>query len=916
MKRRNAPAILALAVAAAAAVAIRSLVRDPLTVAEIEERLRRAEALEREGNPESALALLEDAAESAREHGEASLTARALNRLGALHLVLGDTRPVRSFAEEALEAARLARDSPEESRALFNLGALQYSMGRMREAMGFFEDSAEAARRANDPSLEGRAELNIGKTALMVEDPERAERALERARSLSRERGDARDEAEATRVLGQLYSWRGENQKALELFEEVRTLLKPLGDHATEATLWNAIGQLHFDMGDTEKALEHYQKALELNQALRFRRREAATLLEVGRCQLDLGRHQESSASFERALALFRELENPMLEADALQELGRLSESLGDDAAALRYFEEAIELKVSVGDLRGRASVLDELGNLHRKLGSPERALEGFLEAGERSREAGDPLLESHALYRAATAYRDLGRLGEARAAVEDSIRLADTVRAKVASQGLRTSFSASVHERYSFYVDLLLQLHRERPGEGLDALAFQAAERVRARTLRESLKEAAARIRVGADPGLLEREGELRRVLNELAIERELVADEGERERLRREIDSLSAEYDRLQSTIRSRSPRYAALTAPEPSTLAEVQALLDGETRLLAYHLGKERSFLWSVTADDHSVHELLPGDDIEALARETYRSLKSPTGAEGLESSRLSRALLTPLTGLAEKRLVVVADGALSYVPFGALPPPTGGEAPLIASVEVVRLPAASLAAALRSQRAGRRFARWVAIAADPAYGNADLSIRPLPQSRREAARIAALAPAGAVEVVTGFAASREWVERTDFSPFRALHFAAHGILDDQRPELSGIVLSLLDEKGSRRDGFLRLHDIYNLSLPVDLVVLSACETGLGREVEGEGLIGLVRGFMYAGAPAVIASSWKVDDAATAELMTELYRGLFAGKPPVAALREAQLAVWKNPRFRSPYYWGAFELQGDWR
>lgn len=167
-----------------------------------------------------------------------------------------------------------------------------------------------------------------------------------------------------------------------------------------------------------------------------------------------------------------------------------------------------------------------------------------------------------------------------------------------------------------------------------------------------------------------------------------------------------------------------------------------------------------------------------------------------------------------------------------------------------------------------------------------------------------------------MVFGFDARREWVESTDFRPFRFFHIAAHGILDDERPELSGIALSLVDENGSPRDGFLRLHDIYNLSLPVDLVVLSACETGLGKDVRGEGLIGLVRGFMYAGAPAVIASSWKVDDRATAELMSELYRGLFQGFPPPSALRAAQIAVSRMPRFQHPYYWAAFELQGDWR
>ncbi|HEY7819326.1 MAG TPA: CHAT domain-containing protein, partial [Vicinamibacteria bacterium] len=331
----------------------------------------------------------------------------------------------------------------------------------------------------------------------------------------------------------------------------------------------------------------------------------------------------------------------------------------------------------------------------------------------------------------------------------------------------------------------------------------------------------------------------------------------------------------------------------------------------RFAAYHLGRERSFVWTATRDHYEVHELPGADVLDPLARQAYRVLKSPEAPDDSALRRLSRLLLEPLGSFEETRLVVVADGALSYVPFAALSDPRSEDSPLMRTVEIVRLPSASLARELRAQKAGRKFTRLAAIAADPAYGN---GFRRLSESRREAEQIAALGPPG-IEVVSGFAARREWVEASDFTGLRYLHFAVHGVVDDDRPDLSGIVLSLVDENGTPLDGFLRLHDITNLELPVDLVVLSACETGLGKEVKGEGLVGLVRGFMYAGAPAVIASSWKVDDAATAELMTELYRGLFAGKAPPAALREAQDKVSRIPRFRSPYYWAAFELQGDW-
>jgi CHAT domain-containing protein len=176
---------------------------------------------------------------------------------------------------------------------------------------------------------------------------------------------------------------------------------------------------------------------------------------------------------------------------------------------------------------------------------------------------------------------------------------------------------------------------------------------------------------------------------------------------------------------------------------------------------------------------------------------------------------------------------------------------------------------------------------------------------------------MAPRGESLLAVDFRASREVAMSNDIGAYRILHFATHGLLDDQHPELSGVVLSLVDEAGKPRDGFLRLNEIYNLRLRADLVVLSACQTGLGKEVRGEGLIGLTRGFMYAGARSVAASLWKVDDVATRELMKRFYGKMFkSGLKPAAALRAAQLEMSQTRQWQSPYYWAGFVLQGEWR
>jgi CHAT domain-containing protein len=194
---------------------------------------------------------------------------------------------------------------------------------------------------------------------------------------------------------------------------------------------------------------------------------------------------------------------------------------------------------------------------------------------------------------------------------------------------------------------------------------------------------------------------------------------------------------------------------------------------------------------------------------------------------------------------------------------------------------------------------------------------LAIPRLPFTRRESEQILALSPKTSALKATDFKASRATATSAELSQYRYLHFATHGLLDSERPGLSALALSLVNEQGEPQDGFLRAHEIYNLNLPAELVVLSACQTGLGKEIKGEGLVGLTRGFMYAGAARVVVSLWSVNDKATSELMTRFYRKMLKdGQRPAAALRAAQVEMRKQKQWQAPFYWAAFVLQGEWR
>jgi CHAT domain-containing protein len=276
-------------------------------------------------------------------------------------------------------------------------------------------------------------------------------------------------------------------------------------------------------------------------------------------------------------------------------------------------------------------------------------------------------------------------------------------------------------------------------------------------------------------------------------------------------------------------------------------------------------------------------------------------------------------------------------------------------LIVEHEVVNLPSASTIAVLRRELGGRQAAPLtVAALGDPVFSVDDprvnsarerrespasdssivtddvaralrdvgapetaVNLSPLPFTRQEATSIIKLIPQGQGLLALDFKANKTTATSPDLSQYRIVHFATHGLIDSLRPELSGIVLSLVDKQGKPQDGFLWLHEIYNLNLPAELIVLSSCRTGLGAEIKGEGLVGLTRGFMYAGAARLVASQWKVDDEATAELMERFYvKILKEGERPAAALRAAQIEMWRQKDWKSPFYWAAFAFQGEWR
>ncbi len=857
--------------------------------------------------------------------------------------------------EEALPLFRAVGDRRSESVTLNNIGLVYSDLGQKQKALEFYNQSLPLRREVGDKTGEAVTLNNIGAVYSNLGEKQKALEFYNQSLPLRRVVGDKTGEAVTLNNIGKVYDDLGQKQKALEFYNQSLPLRREVGDKTGEAVTLNNIGKVYDDLGEKQKALEYYNQSLPIFRVVGDKSGEASTLNNIGGLYSDLGEKQKALEYLNQSLPIFREVGNKKQEALTLNNIGGVYSDLGEQQKALERYNQSLSLSREVGDKAGEAAILNNIGGLYSDLGEKQKALLYLNQSLPLSRVVGNKTQEALTLYNIAYLEHDRGNLKDSLTNIEAAINIIEELRTKITTQQLRTSYFSTVQNYYKFYIDLLMRLHKTNPSLGYEAKALQASESARARSLLEILTEARADIRQGVDPKLVEQERSLQQQLGATEQSRVKLLNgqytNKQLDAIKQQIESILTQLQQVEAQIRATSPRYAALKYPQPLTLQQIQQqVLDDNTLLLEYSLGEERSYLWAVTKTSINSYELPKSSDIETAAKAYYQQLTSEQIPNSEVGMKLSQMLLAPVTNqLANKRLLVVSDGALQSIPFAALPIPASDSkevTPLLVQNEIVSLPSASTIAVLRNEVKGRSPAPKTLMAiADPVFTNKDERFKTsqpqtnnstsnptdvkrsasdigvildrLKYTRTEANTILSLVPEAQRTSAFDFAASRSTATNPDLAKYKIIHFATHGLLNNVNPELSGIVLSLFDDKGTDSDGFLRLADIFNLNLPAELVVLSACETGLGKDVKGEGLVGLTRGFMYAGAKGVVVSLWSVKDNATAELMKKFYQQMLdKGLNPVAALRAAQLEMWKTQQWKSPYYWAAFVVQGEWK
>lgn len=894
--------------------------------------VRIADALDRLGQGREGLVLLDRGIAIAAARSDTTVLIDLLNEAGQAHDHLNEpARAVESYARMRTVAVASGNRAMEGT-ALSNASSSWDQLGRRDSAITSLERALTIARDLRDSTREAAALNNVARLYQASGETERALAAYHRALDLTRAIPDLIGEMSVSSNLGGLYSYVGANDQAITYRQRALTLARQIGSRQAEATSLNNLAISYEDLGDTIRAIDFLHQALTL-----------------------------AAQATEREVA-----------ARANENLGRLLVHPSQRDTALRHLERALALWRDMGIRPGEATTLGELAFLHAAMGHRALAWSTYEQALTLMRQTGQRTFEARTLRHMAQLAEEEGDLARARALATENLALVERIRGDVGDRRLRTSFLTIAQSAYTTLVDILMRQHLQQPAAGHDRAALEIAERARARGLLDALADAHLDPSRGLDTALVTRERRLAIRVDSLAhaIRGRIVPGDKPPADLQHELDQVTSEHQAVRATIRTRNPDYVSLTA-EPLDAAGMQATLDSQTTLLVYFGTDAAMYRWVITRDAVQGSALLESGSIapavrrylELVAAKNHRvpgespyQWRTRLGRAARElpsvAMRLSRSLLGSVGGMLRERILIVGSGALQYLPFAALPVPAGAPGagqPLVLGHEVIGLPSMSTVAALRLLRAARpEPAGIVAVIADPVFAADDRRVDrrsvaplaatavvppawqaatrdmegdgPLPRlahARAEALAISALVAPDHQLLALDFDADVPLVTGERLRGFRILHFATHGFVNSAYPELSGVALSMVGRDGAVRDGYLRLQQIYGLRLPVDLVVLSACQTALGQDIRGEGLVGLTRGFMYAGASRVVASLWKVDDEATAELMRRFYlRLLGRGHPsPAAALRAAQTEMSRHPRWHDPYYWAGFTIQGDW-
>ncbi len=860
------------------------------------------------GHGQAALDGYRKAGERARRSGFPELEAWALSEMGFWSRKLANYDQAAGFYRQSLVLWERMGGAFEQASVLQGLGNVYQEKGDAASELQAFERALPLAVASGDIAQQALALAGIGTGHYEQFHPGEARENWEQALVLSRQAGDIRNEMLIEQNLASVFLNQGQFQTALELFNRVVVRVPASGAGWIRLNM----GNLYFELGNWEKALESYVLARAALAGVNPVNNEVSALIGIGRTRQRMGDPRAALGEYEKAQRLMPE------EPSVSYSIGLALLDLNDFRQALPSLERALALARQRKDRLRETSSLFALGTAHARLGQPALAAECLGQAIALGQEIEYTSVVALSLLRRAQLRRDQGLLAQALADATQALSIVESTRRNIAADRLRIGFSAARRTYYDLEMDLLMRLGRQ-------AEALNVSESARARGLLDLLAEGRIDVSQGLDPDLRRREEDLSDQISQIQGKLSNAAPGPARE-LRTEFQRLDGQREQLDLEIRARNKRYAQVRYPVPLTLPEIQSrLLDDRTVLLEYCLGESRSTLFVITRKGMSTYDLPPAKDLAQEVRRLRGALDREsllTRKDYLESAfQLYNELLAPAAQeLAGKsNLLIAPDADLYYIPFEALLTEPPGDRPfeelpyLLRRYSIAYVPSASVLAGLRGPRpAPPSTNRMRVVVFAPFALSRSKAFDRLKASEREASGIAGLYPGASLSLIGQDATEDAMTRNAAVSAASRLHFATHAKIDERYPENSALILAA--RSGRREDGLLQVPKIFNLKLSADLVVLSACQTALGQEVTGEGLVGLTRAFFYAGVPSLVVSLWNVTDGPTPDLMLEFYRDLDRQHEKAKALQTAKLAMIARGIYSHPSYWAPFILLGE--
>jgi CHAT domain-containing protein len=812
------------------------------------------------------------------------------------------------YNQAAAEFRRLDEWSAEMN-PVANLAVADQDSGQLMRAAATQEKLLEMMPADREPAWRADTLDNYARAKLILGDTDAALTNFFAALKLHESISDLTGQGYSLTGIGATYRMVGEIDLARGYFEQALPIRTSINDTRGQASVLRALAEIDITEHQYESALTY------LDAASRFDMSPIAVAgikIQKAQAWLGSGQLERAELSLSSAREEAAEIGSTRLIADVAFWTGKLHQASNDADASFQWFSNAAELYESIDVRSGEAGSLLELARLRLDADDTATAIEFGTAAVDRI----------------------------------------EGLRSEVTSMDLRAVYLGARAEYYEVLIESLMRAYEQagspQAAERYVFRALETSERGKARATVDLINEASVDLSKSIDADIAASLTTLNEQLAETQLYRNRLLENGKQQAqlddTLKELLRLRAELDVLESDARNSSPLYASVKKPQTLRAPEMQRALGPEEVLLQYWLGENTGIVWVVSQRD-IVSVMIPGrNQVNRVARRLHNALSRPRldsvsrRQRSSDVAELSEMIIAPVADelSGASTIVVAADGALQFVPLGILLGASGK--PLISTHQVVSVPSMTVISALRSHTGGSSPPEKVlAIVGDPVFsltdpriespevspagnagadGSQEARFRRLPFSGHEVETIAGLVAESDRFVATGLDASASAVAGSNLKDYRYVHFATHGVIDSAQPVSSSLIFSMRDSVGNPEDGFFRLRDVYNMELTADLVVLSACETALGREVRGEGLLGLTQGFLYAGTKSVVASLWQVSDRATAELMAIFYKNMLVdGDRPARALSKAQLEFSQDRRWSDPYFWSGFVVLGEW-